>query len=54
VELTWQPVFKMWVVLNAVRAGLTQEQQAERVGFTLKYLQRIEAGGKNGSGRPSR
>ena len=29
------------------RAGLTQEQQAERLGFTLKYLQRIEGGGEN-------
>ena len=29
------------------KAGLTQEQQAERLGFTLKYLQRIEGGGEN-------
>lgn len=28
-------------------AGLTQEQQAERLGFTLKYLQRVEGGGEN-------
>ena len=29
------------------KAGLTQDQQAERLGFTLKYLQRIEGGGEN-------
>ncbi len=29
------------------KARLTQEQQAERLGFTLKYLQRIESGGEN-------
>lgn len=29
------------------KAGLTQAQQAERFGFELKYLQRIEAGGEN-------
>lgn len=30
-----------------VRAGLTQDQQAERLGFAIKYLQRIEGGGEN-------
>ena len=30
-----------------VKSGLTQDQQAERLGFTLKYLQRIEGGGEN-------
>ena len=29
------------------KARLTQEEQAERLGFTLKYLQRIEGGGEN-------
>lgn len=29
------------------KAGLTQEQQAERLGITLKYQQKIEAGGEN-------
>lgn len=29
------------------KSRLTQEQQAERLGFTLKYLQRIEGGGEN-------
>jgi transcriptional regulator with XRE-family HTH domain len=29
------------------KGGLTQEQQAEQLGFTLKYLQRIEGGGEN-------
>jgi len=28
-------------------AGLTQAQLAERFGFELKYLQRIEGGGEN-------
>ena len=32
---------------SRVKAGLTQEQQAELLGFTLKYLQRIEGGGEN-------
>jgi transcriptional regulator with XRE-family HTH domain len=29
------------------KAGLTQEQHAERLGFTLKYHQRVEGGGEN-------
>ncbi len=29
------------------KAGLTQEQQAERLGLTVKYLRRIEGGGEN-------
>ena len=29
------------------KAGLTQEQQAELLGITVKYLQRIEGGGEN-------
>lgn len=29
------------------RAGLTQERLAERLGLSVKYIQRVEGGGEN-------